>query len=50
MEILRAIFNFCAEIFRYPVNLLGYRVSLLEIVVFVFIGVLLFRFVRFFWG
>lgn len=49
MEFIRAIFNFCSEILRFPIYLLGYRISLFEVVIFIFLGLLLIRFVHFFW-
>lgn len=49
MELVYSVFNCCSQIWRFQIDLFGYHVSLVEVVVFTFVGILLFRLVRSFW-
>lgn len=46
MNIIKTIFFACTQILRININLFGFNVSVSQVIVFVFIGCLLFKFIK----
>lgn len=46
MQDVKNIFYICTYILRFQINLFGYSVSIMQVIVFVFIAAILFRILR----
>lgn len=46
MSIIRLIFDACTSILRYPIDLFGYQISLMQVIVYGFCMYLLFVILR----